>query len=302
MKLTLAFSLAAAIFTIPTLAQAPAQAPAPAGLAQRIGHTDPSRMTRSRSHGSVGDMACMTLMRQNAIPLLNFVHRCQMTVPNGGVGHHFHNQNEEMFVIFDGEAEFTIDGRTSLLKGTVGAPVRMGHSHAIRNTTDKPVEFMNINVATVSTVYDAFNLDDPRLNVPLDPLPVFMTMRLDPALMTTRSTQQNYRGGQGAVKYRRALDPTVFLTNWSYMDHLIIPPGASEGLHRHPKVGEVYYVIKGDGEVKVNTETAPIHKGDGIPILPGDAHAFTNNGTADLELMIIGIATEKGRLETEVVK
>ena len=36
-----------------------------------------------------------------------------------------------MFVIFDGEAEFTIDGRTSLLKGTVGAPVRMGHSHAI---------------------------------------------------------------------------------------------------------------------------------------------------------------------------
>src|SRR5260221_14332065 len=86
LKLTIALILAA-----PILAQIP--------LAQRIGHTDPSKMTRSRSHGSVGDMACMTLMKQNAIPLLNFVHRCQMMAPNGGVGHHFHNQNEEMFVI-----------------------------------------------------------------------------------------------------------------------------------------------------------------------------------------------------------
>ena len=79
---------------------------------------------------------------------LKFMHRCQI-MPGGGVGHHFHNTNEEMFVIFDGEAEFTIDGRTSVLKGTVGAPCRMGHSHAIYNPSDKPVEFMNINVASV---------------------------------------------------------------------------------------------------------------------------------------------------------
>ena len=39
---------------------------------------------------------------------LQFVHRCQI-MPGGGVGYHFHNQWEEMFVI-DGEAEFTIDG------------------------------------------------------------------------------------------------------------------------------------------------------------------------------------------------
>ena len=291
MKLKLVFSLTLAL---PVFAQAP--------LTQRIGHTDPSKMNRSRSHGSVGDMACMTLVRQNSIPLLNFVHRCQMTAPNGGVGHHFHNQNEEMFVIFDGEAEFTIDGHTSLLKGTVGAPVRLGHSHAILNPTDKPVEFMNINVATVSGKYDAFNLEDPRLGVPKEPMPTFMTMRIDKALFRPRDTLQNYRGGKGSVRYRRALDPTVFLSNWSYMDHLVISPGSSEGLHRHPKVGEVYYVISGDGEVKVNSETSPIHKGDGIPVLPNDPHSLTNNGSQDLELMIIGIATEKGILDTIEVK
>ncbi|MCM3879204.1 MAG: cupin domain-containing protein [Vicinamibacterales bacterium] len=294
---TLACALAGLLITAAVVVTA--QAPPP--LAERIGHTDPTRYRRSRSHGSEGDMACMTLVPRNAIPLLNFVHRCQMTAPKGGVGHHFHNQNEEMFVIFDGEAEFTIDGRTSLLKGTVGAPVRMGHSHAIVNPTDHPIEFMNINVATVSGEYDAFNLEDSRVGAPKDPLPVFMTMRLDKSLMGERQTLPNYRGGKGSVRYRRALDPTVFLTSWSYMDHLIVTPGSSEGLHMHPSVGEVYYVLSGDGEVTVNNETAAIHKGDGVPVLPHQAHAVANTGPQDLELMIIGIVTEKGKLADTVV-
>ncbi len=40
---------------------------------------------------------------------------------------------EEMFVIFDGEAQFTIDGRTSRCAPRAGAPCRMGQSHAIYN-------------------------------------------------------------------------------------------------------------------------------------------------------------------------
>ena len=279
---------------------ASAQAPPP--LAERIGHTDPSRYRLSRSHGSEGDMACMTLVPRNAIPLLNFVHRCQMTAPRGGVGHHFHNRNEEMFVIFDGEAEFTIDGRAALLKGTVGAPVRMGHSHAIVNPTNGPIEFMNINVASISGEYDAFDLQDSRVGAPQDPIPVFMTMRLDQRLMGERDTQQNYRGGTGAVRYRRALQPSVFLTNWGYVDHLIVAPGSSEGLHTHATVGEVYYVLNGNGDVTVASETAAIRKGDGVPILPGQPHAVANNGTQDLELMIIGIATEKDKLDTVMLK
>ena len=267
-------------------------------LAGRIGHHDPSRYRAGRSHGSVGDMNCMTLLPGSALQTnLYFLHRCQIT-PGGGVGHHFHNTTEEMFVIFDGEAEFTVDGRTSLLKGTVGAPVRMGHSHAIYNPGKTPVEFMNINVSGVKGKYDAFDLDDARVGVPKDDNPVFMTMRLDKKLLRPA---ERHRGGQGTAMYRRALDPSVFLTNWSYVDHLVLPPGTSEGLHRHTGVEEVYYVINGEGEVSVGNETAQIRKGDAVPLQLSDPHAFRNTGTADLELMILGIAAQKNVLDVQEI-
>jgi mannose-6-phosphate isomerase-like protein (cupin superfamily) len=277
------------LLVVPMFAQLP--------LAQRIGHTDPSKYTRSRSHNSAGDMACELLVPPTAMDVnLNFMHRCQI-MPGGGVGHHFHNTNEEMFVIFDGQAEFTIDGRTSVLQGTVGAPCRMGHSHAIYNPSDKPVEFMNINVAEIKGHYDAFNLDDARVGAPKDQVPVFMTMRLDKKLLRP---VPNYHGGEGTIQYRRALDSDVFLTNWAYMDHLLIPSGASEGLHYHKGVEEIYYVLNGDGEVRVNEETAPIHKGDAVPIRFNEAHSFVNHGSGDLELMILGISAQKNVLDTEL--
>ena len=59
-------------------------------------------------------------------------------------------------------------------------------------------------------------------------------------------------------------------------------------------------MLNGDGEVQVNAESAPIHKGDGVPIRFNEAHSFTNNGSADLELMVVGISAQKNALDTEL--
>src|SRR5262245_48681193 len=149
-------------------------------LAQRIAHTDPSKYRKApRVHGGAGELDFTGLFDAYAFNTnLIFLHR-GVIPPKGGIGHHYHNQMEEMFVIFDNEAQFTIDGRTSRLEGPAGAPCRMGRSHSIYNPTDRPTQWMNIAVGTVKAKYDASDLGDDRVDVALDSKPVFITLRLD---------------------------------------------------------------------------------------------------------------------------
>ncbi|MEO8483773.1 MAG: cupin domain-containing protein [Acidobacteriota bacterium] len=263
-------------------------------LAQRISHTNPANFRPSpRVHGGPGQLDYMALFTGASGFDTNvwFLHR-GIIEPKAGIGGHFHNNCEEMFVILDGEAQFTVDGRTSTLKGPAGAPTRMGHWHAIYNNTDKPVQWMNINVTQFKNQYDAFNLDDGRENAPIDAVPQFMTMRLDRTLL--RAVPAMY-GGKGDVQYRRALDRSVFVGPWGFVDHYLLPAGASIGASSDAEIGGFYYVLAGKGKVTIGTETADIAVGDAIPLLLNDSKSFENAGTEPLELMQVGVVSNMSR-------
>jgi quercetin dioxygenase-like cupin family protein len=158
---------------------------------------------------------------------------------------------------------------------------------------------MNLNVSLNAGVYDNFDLGDTRAGAPLDPIPNFMVMRLDRSLLTAGGRGRGAGPGAAApattVATRRALGPAVLSTTWSYVDHVLVPPGASTPELAHESVGEAYYVLAGSGTVTLRgaaSETAPVKTGDAIPVRIGETSKFTNSGSEPLELFVMGVAKD----------
>ena len=290
-------------------------------LINRIGHTDLSKaMPGKNVHQGTGTLGMQTLLGRNSVKNLAFMHHGPLG-PKSSIGHHFHTNSDEMFLILDGDCQFTVNGQTALIKGPVGVPCKAGSSHAVFNPSAKPVDWVNFQVLIADPVPPAGAVPSATAapvqrrgsyNYSADPTSLFETAddRSDavlvkkPTFINTRQlTKENMRpvlkmnGGKDTVFYRRALGPGAFESNWAFFDHLLIPVGSTVGRHYHAGVDEVYLVIKGKGKVRVNDENADIAYGDAIPVKAGEIHSFESSDTEPLEMVIYGIALEKGKLD-----
>lgn len=280
-------SLTCLLAAVPALAQPGA---ATGNLSAKIGRHDPSRLQTSNSvHAGAGPMRFGTLLGAQALSTnLIFVHRGEI-LPGGGIGQHFHNHCEEMFVILsEGDAEFTINGRTSSIPTPAGAPNTMGASHGIYNPGKTPIQWLNINVG-MSKTYDNFDLNDNRVGAEKDKIPQFINFRIDPALLRPAPASFN---ATGEVTYRRLLGPAVFYTPWSYFDHISIPAGGRIAPAPDANMSTAFYVYKGAGSVTVNGETVQITAGNAVPVDLGQTFTFSQSGAEPLELLAIGVAKD----------
>ncbi|MGK2863818.1 MAG: cupin domain-containing protein [Chitinophagaceae bacterium] len=264
-------------------------------IKERITHNDPFQYRLlSAVHAGAGQMEFTEMIGRNKLAT-NFLYLHAGKIhAKGGIGHHFHHSIEEMYVLLNGEAEFTVNGRTSRLKAPVVVPCKQGEAHAIYNSTGEPVRWLNFAVSTIKAKGDAFDLGDTRVGANIDPVPVFVSGQLE--RNTLKPNNPAYPGKE--ILSRRVLGPEVFRTNWSHVDHMIIPAGGSSGLHLLEAVEEVYYVIKGSGKITLNNENATIKSDDSFFGSLGEKLTLNNDGKEDLELLVIGItaSNQKNRI------
>ncbi|HLO37130.1 MAG TPA: cupin domain-containing protein, partial [Lacibacter sp.] len=112
-------------------------------LQQRIVLNDPAKYRMlSAVHAGAGEMGFTQLIGRTELST-NFLYLHVGTIKaKSGIGHHFHHGIEEMYVLLNGEAQFTINGRTSKIKAPAVVPCKAGDSHAIYNASNEPVRWL----------------------------------------------------------------------------------------------------------------------------------------------------------------
>lgn len=63
--------------------------------------------------------------------------------------------------------------------------------------------------------------------------------------------------------------------------------------HKHDDHEEIYYIISGSGEIKIDDEVQPIREGDIVFIGVGQYHQIRNTGDVMLDFLAVGAAPHK---------
>jgi mannose-6-phosphate isomerase-like protein (cupin superfamily) len=220
-----------------------------------------------------------------------FIHTA-MLEPGSGIGHHRHDTCEEVFVTLDNESQFTHNGRTTQIVGGAAVPLRCGESHAIYNHTDRPTRFFNFNVLAVEGGPDSTDFGDDRVGAALESVDRLPIGKFDRRVLTF----ETIHSGRGKVGHREVWGPRDFRSNLAFLVHCLLRPDTSIGYHRHDGLEECYVIMNGQGRVTVDDETADVQSGDVIFNPMGAAHGIYNPTGDDLELFIVGVCMEKGRI------
>jgi len=67
----------------------------------------------------------------------------------------------------------------------------------------------------------------------------------------------------------------------------VLPVGKAVRRHHHLQTEEVYYILKGEGEMTVGDETQKVKAGDAVYIPRTNKHTLVNTGNEDMTLLLV---------------
>ncbi|MBN1292552.1 MAG: cupin domain-containing protein [Candidatus Latescibacteria bacterium] len=257
-----------------------------------FGHTDPGKYQGvSNAHDGAGTLPFMVLLDHEVFDTnFLFVHRAEVP-PKTGIGEHIHRNMEEMYYIFNGVAQFTVNGQTAELPGPCCVLCPKGSSHGIYNHTEETLQWLNVAVSVEKGKGDAINYKDDLSNKQVVSPTPFLWAPIDRSLLKPAA---HAHLGKGSILFKRLWANDSFQTNWDFTDHCVLPPDTSIGYHQHNAIEEIYYLVKGRGRMTVNDHTFDVGPGDAVPCTLHDSHGLYNNSSEDI-LLIVNSCGSKGK-------
>jgi mannose-6-phosphate isomerase-like protein (cupin superfamily) len=104
------------------------------------------------------------------------------------------------------------------------------------------------------------------------------------------------RGGEGDTTVQHLFARDDFGAPVRFCARLILPPGASIGLHPHVDEDEIYVISRGRARLTEDGAETLLAPGDAVLTGKGASHAIANAGDEPLELLAV-IVLHEGRGE-----
>jgi mannose-6-phosphate isomerase-like protein (cupin superfamily) len=85
---------------------------------------------------------------------------------------------------------------------------------------------------------------------------------------------------------RELASPSIASLRRHSVAEVIVQPGGSSVLHYHRQAEEVYYILRGEGQVILDGEVRLVGPGDAVIIPPPTQHLIRNTGAEELVMVV----------------
>src|SRR5438105_2694953 len=96
-------------------------------------------------------------------------------------------------------------------------------------------------------------------------------------------------GGVGPMFWKRLATGGMLHGDWESFEYCRVPPGSVIGEHVHSRTEEIYYIVTGRGEMRMNDARREVGPGDLIVTPLNGKHGIANIGDEDLEFLVVEV-------------
>lgn len=102
---------------------------------------------------------------------------------------------------------------------------------------------------------------------------------------------ERFLGTEGLTYWKCLARRTGTAGSWEAVEWASLPPGAVSGEHLHTRTEEIYFILSGEGELRLDGRPHAVRAGSMALTRTGSVHGLRNTGAAPLDWLVVEMPT-----------